>query len=109
VCSDTGREAGLHIMDGMGERLRTLRKLHDLTQGELAELAGVSKSLISKVEAGHRPGTWDLAIAVARALRVDAVSLLGQPADATGDDGRVAAALPSLRRSTSGSAKCCRT
>lgn len=89
---------GLHIMDGMGERLRTLRKLHDLTQGELAELAGVSKSLISKVEAGQRPGTWDLAIAVARALRVDAISLLGQPADATGGEGRVAAALPSLRR-----------
>jgi transcriptional regulator with XRE-family HTH domain len=82
----------------MGERLRTLRKLHDLTQGQLAELAGVSKSLISKVEAGQRPGTWDLAIAVARALRVDAVSLLGRPADAIGDEGRIAAALPSLRR-----------
>ena len=84
--------------DGMGERLRTLRRLNDLTQGQLAERAGVSKSLISKVEAGQRPGTWDLAIAVARALHVDAVSLIGQPVEAMSGEGRIAAALPSLRR-----------
>jgi len=93
------RRQFVQSMEGMGERLRTLRKLHDLTQRELAGLAGVSLSLISKVEAGQRPGTWDLAIGVARALHVDAVALLGQSAEISGGDGRIAAALPGLRRS----------
>lgn len=84
---------------GMGPRMRAVRKLHGLTQQELAVGAGVSKSLISKVEAGSKPGTWDLAIAVARALRVDAGALMGDlRADAKEPTGRIAAALPGIRR-----------
>jgi transcriptional regulator with XRE-family HTH domain len=83
----------------MGQRLRAVRKLHDLTQQELADVAGVSKSLVSKVEAGAKQGSWDLAIAVARALRVDAGALMGDlPADAKEPSGRIAAALPAIRR-----------
>src|SRR5438270_10994392 len=83
----------------MGPRLRAVRKLHDMTQQELADRAGVSKSLISKVEAGSKPGSWDLAIAVARALRVDAGALMGDiAADAKEPSGRIAAALPGIRR-----------
>lgn len=84
---------------GMGQRLRAVRKLHDLTQQELADRAGVSKSLVSKVEAGSKSGSWDLAIAVARALRVDAGALMGDlPADVKDPSGRIAAALPGIRR-----------
>jgi transcriptional regulator with XRE-family HTH domain len=83
----------------MGPRLRAIRELHDLTQAQLAARAGVSKSLISKVETGSKPGTWDLAIAVARALRVDAAALMGDlPADVKEPSGRIAAALPAIRR-----------
>ncbi|HEV2634520.1 MAG TPA: helix-turn-helix transcriptional regulator [Actinocrinis sp.] len=85
--------------DGMGQRLRAVRKLHDLTQEELAVQAGVSKSLVSKVESGSKPGTWDLAIAVARALRVDAGALMGDnAASGTEPTGRIAAAVPAIRR-----------
>jgi transcriptional regulator with XRE-family HTH domain len=84
---------------GMGQRLRALRELHDLTQQELADRARVSKSLVSKVETGNKPGTWDLAIAVSKALHVDAGALMGDaPADALEPSGRIAAALPAIRR-----------
>lgn len=83
----------------MGRRLRALRELHDLTQQELADVAHVSKSLVSKVETDRKPGTWDLAIAVARALHVDASALMGDaPSDAMEPSGRIAAALPAIRR-----------
>ena len=83
----------------MGQRLRALRELHDLTQQELATKAGVSKSLVSKVETSSKPGTWDLAIAVAKALRVDAGALMGDTSsDALEPSGRIAAALPAIRR-----------
>jgi transcriptional regulator with XRE-family HTH domain len=85
-------------VDGMAERLRTIRRLHGLTQEELAVAAGVSKSLISKVEAGQKPGSWALAVAVGRAVRVDPVALIGRAAPADSDDERAAAALPDLRR-----------
>ena len=84
---------------GMGQRLRALRELHDLTQQELADIAGVSKSLVSKVETDKKPGSWDLAIAVAKALRVDAGALMGDaPSDVLEPSGRIAAALPAIRR-----------
>lgn len=84
---------------GLGQRLRALRDLHGLTQQELANAAGVSKSLVSKVETGSKPGTWDLAISVAKALRVDAGALMGDaPSGALEPSGRVAAALPAIRR-----------
>jgi transcriptional regulator with XRE-family HTH domain len=85
-------------VDGMAERLRTIRRLHDLTQEELGLLAGVSKSLISKVEAGRKPGSWALAVAVGRVVRVDPVAIIGRTTPANSDDERAAAALPALRQ-----------
>lgn len=37
-------------MDGFGERLRRLRKEHDITQGQLAEVIGVVPSAVGKYE-----------------------------------------------------------
>ena len=82
----------------MGQRLRALRQLHDLTQQEFADLAGVSKSLVSKVETGNKPGTWDLAIAAAKALRVDAGALMGDaPSDVLEPSGRIAGKAAVIR------------
>ncbi|TDU05563.1 DNA-binding XRE family transcriptional regulator [Streptomyces sp. 846.5] len=85
-------------LEQLGQRLRELRSLHQLTQQELADAAGVSKSLVSKVEAGQRPGSLDLAMAVARTLEVDLLVLLGEvEATPVVAAGRGAAYLPELR------------
>jgi len=61
------------------ERLRAARQERGLKWYELAILASVSPSLISKWEAGHaiRPNADALA-RVARALRIDAGDLTGE-------------------------------
>jgi len=82
----------------LGQRLRELRSLHELTQQELADLAGVSKSLVSKVESGQRPGSWSLAVAVAGALRLEVSVLLGEEEDGGAAASRGGACLPELRR-----------
>ena len=37
----------------IGENIKALRKLHGKTQGELAEVLGVKKSLVSNYENGY--------------------------------------------------------
>ena len=37
-----------------------MRETHQLTQGELAQLVGISKSHLSRVESGERPAGADL-------------------------------------------------
>ncbi|WP_157963821.1 helix-turn-helix domain-containing protein [Actinocorallia populi] len=93
-----GLEAAVMTPVDLGDRLRVLRKLHRLTQQELADLSGASKSLISKVEAGHRPGSWDLAVRVANALGVEAPVLMGLAPDERGIEARMSACLPPLRQ-----------
>ena len=56
----------------LAERLTELREAAGLTQVELARRAGVSKSLISRLERGDRTGMHhDTALKIARALGVD--------------------------------------
>lgn len=46
----------LPVMDGIGKRLRTLRRAHALTQAELAKKAGLSPTTIIGIERGqHEP------------------------------------------------------
>ncbi|UGQ13186.1 helix-turn-helix domain-containing protein [Yinghuangia sp. ASG 101] len=63
----------------VGARIARFRKQRDLLQQGLAMRANVSKSLLSKVEAGHRPASPALIAACARALGVTTSDLLGQP------------------------------
>jgi len=42
-----------HTLDPVGRRVRTLRLQHALSQAELAERAGVARSTLLKIEAGH--------------------------------------------------------
>lgn len=68
------------------ERLRQSRHDAGLTQAELAERAGVSRALISAVEAGRHLPRVDAALALATALGATAESLFGsaspEPVDA---------------------------
>ncbi len=82
-------------MDGtIGERVRQLRHQQSMTQRELAERAGVSADLISKLEQGQKQTALLVTLhKIAGALDVDVSVLLARPArvEVTDDDGGVLA------------------
>ncbi|MGH3821636.1 MAG: helix-turn-helix domain-containing protein [Pseudonocardiaceae bacterium] len=64
---------------GIGRsRVAQLRKARDLTQAALARRAGISVSLLSKIEIGDRALTPAIAAAIARALRISLGTLYGE-------------------------------
>jgi len=76
--------------DGIGERIKRLRtaRLPRVTQRELAERAGVSIDVISKLEQGTKQSALLTTLArIARALDVDVSALVSHPArvDLPGD------------------------
>ncbi|MFJ9821516.1 helix-turn-helix domain-containing protein [Streptomyces sp. NPDC101151] len=71
------------ILDGIGPRLRALRRDRGLTLEALAQDTGISLSTLSRVESGKRRPTLDLLIPLARAHRVALDQLVAAPA--TGD------------------------
>jgi transcriptional regulator with XRE-family HTH domain len=52
----------------IGERIGTLRQVNDLSARQLAGLVGVAPSTITRVEAGERQPTFDLAAAILMVL-----------------------------------------
>jgi transcriptional regulator with XRE-family HTH domain len=71
------------ILDGIGPRLRTLRRDRGLTLEALAADTGISVSTLSRLESGVRRPTLDLLIPLARAHRVALDQLVAAPP--TGD------------------------
>lgn len=65
--------------DYTGERIAYFRKLARLRQRDLADRIPHSYSLLTQVEAGHKPASPDLIAAVAQALHLDVTTLTGQP------------------------------
>jgi transcriptional regulator with XRE-family HTH domain len=65
--------------DHTGTRIAHYRKLARLRQRDLADRIPHSYSLLTQVEAGHKPASPDLIAAVAQALRIDVTTLTGQP------------------------------
>jgi transcriptional regulator with XRE-family HTH domain len=68
------------ILDGIGPRLRTLRRDRGLTLQALAATTGISVSTLSRLESGRRRPTLDLLIPLARAHRVALDQLVAAPA-----------------------------
>lgn len=60
----------------MGERIASLRKAHGMTQAELAEITGLQRSHIVRLEQGRYGATIDVLSAIADALhcRVDFIT-----------------------------------
>ncbi|MEO3862082.1 helix-turn-helix transcriptional regulator [Acrocarpospora sp. B8E8] len=84
--------------ESVGQRAAQLRRLRGLTQARLAELAGVSLSLVRRVEQGQVPATPAFIGAVARALNSSPAELQGQPfRGATANSDRAHAAIGPLR------------
>lgn len=60
-----------------GQKLRELRKQHNLTQKELASMVGVKNSIISFYEVGDRIPSPEIIRKLAETLHVSADYLLG--------------------------------
>jgi transcriptional regulator with XRE-family HTH domain len=71
------------ILDGIGPRLRALRRDRQLTLEALAAQTGISVSTLSRLESGKRRPALELLIPLARAHRVALDQLVAAPA--TGD------------------------
>ena len=64
-------------MVNFGERLRQLRKARGLTQGQLADLLGGSKMMISSYESGTRFPPYPTLVKIANLYSVTTDYLLG--------------------------------
>lgn len=64
-------------MVDFGNRLKTLRIQNDLTQAQLAQRLGLTKSVISAYENGLRMPSYDVLIIIARIFKVTTDYLLG--------------------------------
>ncbi|MFI5986489.1 helix-turn-helix domain-containing protein [Streptomyces sp. NPDC051555] len=84
---------------GTGARIAAYRRLHRLTQQQLAAKAAVSYSLLVKVEQGRRPASGALIAAVARAMGVSVTTFTGQPYSADHAYDRLDGPLADLRAS----------
>jgi transcriptional regulator with XRE-family HTH domain len=59
-----------------GEKLRQLRREHGLSQGELADRAGINRSYLSMVENGHSSPTYEVIEKLARGMGISLWTLL---------------------------------
>ena len=62
--------------EALGKRIRTHRKLKNMTQEELAQAAGVSCSFIGHIERGSRKLSVDTLVKIAEILQISCDSLL---------------------------------
>jgi transcriptional regulator with XRE-family HTH domain len=65
-----GIEMGKAKKPTFGQRLKELREAAGLSQGNLADKAGINRQDISKYECGRRLPTWPAVQAIAVALGV---------------------------------------
>ncbi|MDR1630216.1 MAG: helix-turn-helix domain-containing protein [Oscillospiraceae bacterium] len=60
----------------VGERIKEIRKAHNLTQKQLAEMIGISITHISVIERGVKTPKLETLIDIANAMHVNSDSLL---------------------------------
>ncbi|HUQ61485.1 helix-turn-helix domain-containing protein [Lentzea sp.] len=71
------------VLDGVGPRLRALRRHRGITLADLATTTGISESTLSRLESGQRRATLELLLPLARTYNVPLDELVGAPR--TGD------------------------
>lgn len=67
------------VLEGVGQRLRSLRRQHQLSLAGLSAVTGISASTLSRLESGGRKPTLELLLALARAYQVPLDDLVGAP------------------------------
>jgi transcriptional regulator with XRE-family HTH domain len=96
---DWNPDLGSGVNEHTGRRIARARKRRGMTQKALATKAEISYSLLTKVEAGHKPASPTLVVAIANALGVGRAELNGQPYRGKSQrTDAVHAAIPDLRR-----------
>lgn len=60
----------------IGQRIRKMRKAHDLSQEELAEKIGISTTHMSHIETGNTKLSLPVLVAISQALEVQTDDLL---------------------------------
>lgn len=63
-------------MINVGENIRKERKVRNLTQKKLAELAGISNSYLSDIEVGRTSPSLNTLLNIAKALKIEAKDFL---------------------------------
>ncbi|TDE00097.1 helix-turn-helix domain-containing protein [Jiangella asiatica] len=71
------------VLDGVGPRLRELRRRRRVTLAQLSAATGISVSTLSRLESGGRKPTLELLLPLARVHQVTLDELVGAPP--TGD------------------------
>lgn len=72
-------EESIVIASHFGKRLRELREKIGTTQIGLADLVGVHAMTINRLETGARGPSWEMVVALARALHVSCDAFLQAP------------------------------
>lgn len=67
----------MFLIVDLGEKIKSLRKSKNMTQKDLADRIGVSKSIISSYESGIRYPSYDVLVKMARIFHVSTDYLLG--------------------------------
>lgn len=71
------------VLDGLGGRLRSLRRRRGLTLSDLSSASGIAESSLSRFEVGRRTPSLEQVLALALTLHVSLDELIGAPS--TGD------------------------
>ncbi|MCX4676681.1 helix-turn-helix domain-containing protein [Streptomyces sp. NBC_01433] len=83
----------------VGQRIREIRKVRQLSVRQLADRVSISISLLEKIESGHRSPSPGLIAQLARALKVGPDRITGQPfINGAETEDQVQAVIPELRR-----------
>lgn len=61
------------------DRLRSLREAAGISQYRLAQLSGLTKQTLSRLELGESKPSWETVQALARALAVDVTVFVTEP------------------------------
>jgi DNA-binding XRE family transcriptional regulator len=68
------------LIDGENP-VKVWREFRGLTQGQLADAAGISKPYLSQIETGKRKGSTDILSALAKALKVTLEEVIAREAE----------------------------
>jgi transcriptional regulator with XRE-family HTH domain len=81
LVEDTSAATIAAVLEQVGARLKRLRTQRRMTLAAVAQMTGISKSTLSRLETGRRRPTLELLLALSHAYRVPLDDLVAAPAE----------------------------